>query len=67
MKLSSKIKWFRRLRFKIENRSEKHPYNTPHCDWCNVPHDEDVCMRMNTETDFKDWEHGLYPESCKYY
>lgn len=40
----------------------------PHCDICDVINSgEEGCDRFKTEQDIKDWEHGFYPESCKYY
>lgn len=40
----------------------------PHCDICDVVNSgEEGCDRFKSEKDQKDWDHGFYPESCKYW
>ncbi len=49
---------FYRLRYKRK----------PHCDICDIANDGiEGCALMKTPRDQKDWDHGFYPESCKYY
>lgn len=56
------FKKLNRLIFRLRNGKY------PHCDICEVLNSgEEGCDRFKTEQDEKDWEHGLYPDSCKYY
>lgn len=56
------LKSFRRLLFQLNQKKK------PHCDICPVLNDPiKGCDRFKNETDEKDWQHGLYPESCLFW
>lgn len=56
------LKRIRKFLFRIKNGKY------PHCDICDVLNSgEEGCDRFKSEIDQKDWDHGFYPESCKYY